>query len=201
MTGAAYTHTDVAAGRKYYYTIRAVGASGEKSGWQQEYASAMVPIAAGAGPPTPTATVTSTPGLPTPTPTITSTPTVTPASADVTGDAGGNGGGEKVCRGHHIYSQPLEKDGKGVLLLTVIDEYSRECLAVRAARSIRSAGLIEVLAEWMVLRGVPDHIRSDNGPEFTARAVREWLRRVGARTLYIEPGSPWENGLRVSTGS
>jgi len=85
-------------------------------------------------------------------------------------------------------------DGKGVRLLTVIDEYSRECLAIRAARSIRSADVIEVLAELMVFRGVPDHIRSDNGPEFTARAVREWLGQVGARTLYIEPGSPWENG-------
>ena len=85
-------------------------------------------------------------------------------------------------------------DGTGVRLLTVIDEYSRECLALRAGRSIRSAEVIEVLAELMVFRGVPDHIRSDNGPEFTARAVREWLGRVGARTLYIEPGSPWENG-------
>ena len=91
-------------------------------------------------------------------------------------------------------------DGKGVRLLTVIDEYSRACLAIRAARSIRSADVIEVLAELMVLRGVPDHIRSDNGSEFTARAVRAWLGRVGARTLYIEPGSPWENDLRVSTG-
>ncbi len=85
-------------------------------------------------------------------------------------------------------------DGTRVRLLTVIDEYSRECLAIRAARSIRSADVIEVLAELMVFRGVPDHIRSDNGPEFTARAVREWLGRAGARTLYIEPGSPWENG-------
>ena len=85
-------------------------------------------------------------------------------------------------------------DGTGVRLLTVIDEYSRECLALRAARSIRSADVIEELAELMVTRGVPDHIRSDNGPEFTAQAVREWLGRVGARTLYIEPGSPWENG-------
>ncbi len=75
-----------------------------------------------------------------------------------------------------------------------VDEYSRECLAIRAARSIRSADVIEALAKLMVLRGVPDHIRSDNGPAFTARAVREWLGRVGARTLYIEPGSPWENG-------
>ena len=85
-------------------------------------------------------------------------------------------------------------DGTGVRLLTVIDEYSRECLALRAGRNIRSADVIEVLAELMVFRGVPDHIRSDNGPEFTAHAVREWLGRVGARTLYIEPGSPWENG-------
>ena len=92
-------------------------------------------------------------------------------------------------------------DGTGARLLTVIDEYSSESLAIRAARSIQSADVIEVLAELMVLRGVPDHIRSGNGPEFTARAVREWLGRVGARTLYIEPGSPWENGLRVSTAS
>ena len=85
-------------------------------------------------------------------------------------------------------------DGRGVRLLTVMDEYTRECLAIQAARSIRSADVIEVLSELMMIRGVPDHIRSDNGPEFTARAVRGWLGRVGARTLYIEPGSPWENG-------
>ena len=89
-------------------------------------------------------------------------------------------------------------DGTGIRLLTVIDKYSRECLAIRAARSIRSADVIEALAELMVTRGVPDHIRSDNGPEFTAQAVREWLGRVGARTLYIEPGSPWENGYLES---
>ncbi len=92
-------------------------------------------------------------------------------------------------------------DGTGVRLPTVIDEYSRACLAIRAARSIRSADVIEALAELMVLKGAPDHIRSENGPAFTARAVRERLGRVGARTLYIEPGSPRENGLRVSTGS
>ena len=85
-------------------------------------------------------------------------------------------------------------DGRGVRLLTVIDEYTRECLAIRADRHIRSCDVIETLAELMMIRGVPDHIRSDNGPEFTARAVREWLGGVGARTLYIEPGSPWENG-------
>ena len=72
-------------------------------------------------------------------------------------------------------------DGTRVRLLTVIDEYSRECVAIRAARSMRSADVIEVLAELMVFRGVPDHIRSDNGPEFKARAVREWLGRVGSQ--------------------
>ena len=86
------------------------------------------------------------------------------------------------------------QDSRAVRLLTVIDEYTRECLAIRADRQIRSSEVIETLAELMMIRGVPDHIRSDNGPEFTARAVREWLGRVGARTLYIEPGSPWENG-------
>ena len=75
-----------------------------------------------------------------------------------------------------------------------MDEYTRECLAIRADRSIRSADVIERLAELMVIRDVADHIRSDNGPEFTAGAVRDWLGRVGARTLYIEPGSPWGNG-------
>ena len=63
-----------------------------------------------------------------------------------------------------------------------------------APACVCSSEVIETLAELLRIRGVPDHIRSDNGPEFTARAVREWLGRVGARTLYIEPGSPWENG-------
>ena len=85
-------------------------------------------------------------------------------------------------------------DGTGVRLLTIIDKCSRACLALRAGRSMWSAEVIEVLAELMPTRGVPDHIRSDNGPEFTARAVREWLGRVEARRLYIEPGSPWESG-------
>ena len=86
------------------------------------------------------------------------------------------------------------RDGRPVRLLTVIDEYTRECLAIRAGRSIRPSDVIETLAKLMPARGVPKHIRSDNGPEFTARAVREWLTNVGVSTLYIEPGSPWENG-------
>ena len=87
-------------------------------------------------------------------------------------------------------------------MLTVIDEYGRACLARRAARSIRSADVMEVLAELIVFRGVSDRIRSDKGPEFTARAVREWLGRVGARTLCIEPGRGGRTAAsRVSTGS
>ena len=67
-------------------------------------------------------------------------------------------------------------------------------MAIRADRHFRSRNVIETLADLMTRRGVPDHIRSDNGPEFTAKAIREWLGKVGVRTLYIEPGSPWENG-------
>ena len=101
-------------------------------------------------------------------------------------------------RKNHMWAydfvQVRTRDGKAVRLLTVIDEYTRGCLAIRAGRSIRSPNVIETLAELMTARGVPEHIRSDNGPEFTAKAVREWLGGVGAKTLYIEPGSPWENG-------
>ena len=101
-------------------------------------------------------------------------------------------------RRNHVWAYDFvhirTRDGKAVRLLTVIDEYTRECLAIRAGRSIRSSDVIETLAGLMTDKEVPEHIRSDNGPEFTARAVREWLGAVGARTLYIEPGSPWENG-------
>jgi transposase InsO family protein len=101
-------------------------------------------------------------------------------------------------RPNHVWAYDFvvvrTRDGRAVRLLTVIDEYTRECLAIRADRRIRSFDVIETLTELMVARGVPDHIRSDNGPEFTARAIREWLGNVGAKTLYIEPGSPWENG-------
>ena len=86
------------------------------------------------------------------------------------------------------------KDGRPLKMLTLIDEYTRECLAIKVARSICSPDVLECLAELFVHRGTPDHIRSDNGPEFTARAVREWLGRVDVKTLFIEPGSPWENG-------
>ena len=67
-------------------------------------------------------------------------------------------------------------------------------MAIKAARKIRSDDVLQLLTELFTLKGVPDHIRSDNGPEFTSKAVREWLRKVGVKTLFIEPGSPWENG-------
>ena len=79
-------------------------------------------------------------------------------------------------------------------MLTVIDEYTRECLAISAGRHFRSDDVLQCLSELFVINGVPEHIRSDNGPEFTAKAVRRWLGRVGAKTLFIMPGSPWENG-------
>jgi transposase InsO family protein len=79
-------------------------------------------------------------------------------------------------------------------MLTIIDEFTRECLAIDVARRLTSDDVLERLSDLFVRRGVPAHIRSDNGPEFTAKAVRGWLGRVGVTALYIEPGSPWENG-------
>ena len=92
-------------------------------------------------------------------------------------------------------------NGKAFRILVIIDEYTRECLAMRVARHITSGDVLEVLYELFLLRGVPEHIRSDNGPEFTAKAVRRWLNRVGVKTLFIEPGSPWENGYVESFNS
>ncbi len=85
-------------------------------------------------------------------------------------------------------------DGRRLRLLTLIDEFSRECLAIKVSRRLGRQQLIEALADLMLLRGMPEHIRSDNGPEFTARALREWLTTVETTTLYIEPGGACENG-------
>ena len=85
-------------------------------------------------------------------------------------------------------------DGRPLRLLTVIDEFTRECLAIEVARHIRADDVRHCLTRLMVAHGVPAHLRADNGPEFTAQAVRAWLARVGAQTLVIEPGSPWGNG-------
>jgi transposase InsO family protein len=98
----------------------------------------------------------------------------------------------------HVWSydfvQARTRDGRAFRMLTIIDEFTRECLAIDVARRLNADDVLERLADLFARRGVPEHIRSDNGPEFTAKAVREWLGRVGVTTLYIEPGSPWENG-------
>jgi putative transposase len=88
----------------------------------------------------------------------------------------------------------LTHDGRTLRLLTLIDEFTRECLAIRVARRLGSQEVIETLAEVMVCRGIPEYLRSDNGPEFIAQELRKWLGSLGTGTLYIEPGSPWENG-------
>ena len=85
-------------------------------------------------------------------------------------------------------------DGRAFRILVILDEYSRECLAMMAARHIKSQDIIDQLYDLFLFRGVPDHIRSDNGPEFTSRKIRKWLAGLGVKTRFIEPGSPWENG-------
>jgi len=98
----------------------------------------------------------------------------------------------------HVWSYDFvmarTSDGKVFRMLNIIDEYSRECLRILVKRHITSQDVIDQLFELFIFRGIPEHIRSDNGPEFTAKAIRRWLNRVGVKTLFIEPGSPWENG-------
>jgi len=89
-------------------------------------------------------------------------------------------------------------DGKRFRMLTVIDEYSRECLSIKVARKLNSTDVIDTLLDLFVLHGVPDYIRSDNGSEFTALFVRKWLGKLKVKALFIEPGSPWENGYNES---
>jgi putative transposase len=108
-------------------------------------------------------------------------------------------------RPNHVWSYDFVSarthDGRTVRMLNLIDEHTRESLLVRAERRWSSARVIEALADVMVMKGVPEHIRSDNGPEFVARGLRQWLAATGTKTLYIEPGSPWENGYCESFNS
>jgi transposase InsO family protein len=101
-------------------------------------------------------------------------------------------------RRDHVWAYDFMRDhthdGRPFRLLTLVDEYTRECLSIDVARRMKSDDVLERLSWLFATRGVPDHIRSDNGPEFTAKVVRNWLHRVGVKTLFIEPGSPWENG-------
>lgn len=90
------------------------------------------------------------------------------------------------------------EDGRSIKWLSVVDEFTRECLAVEVERSMTAGDVVDVLVELASLRGMPKHVRSDNGPEFIASAIRSWLEKAKVRTLYIEPGSPWENGYAES---
>jgi putative transposase len=98
----------------------------------------------------------------------------------------------------HVWSYDFVMDrtenGRAFKILNIIDEYTRECLATMVDRKLKSEDVLDQLFNLFVFRGIPEHIRSDNGSEFTARAVRRWLGRMGVKTLFIEPGSPWENG-------
>jgi len=99
---------------------------------------------------------------------------------------------------NHVWSYDFvadkTHDTRSYRMLTVIDEYTHECLAIHVKRKLNSSDVLECLADLFMKHGVPEHIRSDNGPEFVAEAVREWLSTAQVKTLYIEPGSPWENG-------
>ena len=101
-------------------------------------------------------------------------------------------------RPDHVWSYDFVENrthnGRKYRMLNVIDEFTRECLAIRVSRKLKALDVIDVLSDLFSLRGVPGHVRSDNGPEFIAKAVQDWIAAVGSTTAYIEPGSPWENG-------
>ena len=106
---------------------------------------------------------------------------------------------------NHVWSYDFVEDrthdGRQYRMLNIIDEFSRECLAIRINRKLKATDVIDALSDLFILRGIPTHIRSDNDPEFIARNLRDWLAAVGAKTAYIMPGSPWENGYCESFNS
>ena len=108
----------------------------------------------------------------------------------------------RPCFKNHVWSYDFVSDrlhnGKKIRMLTVIDEYTRKCLAIRVGSSLKSDDVLDTLSTLFITEGVPDYIRSDNGSEFTATALREWIGSLGVKTAYIEPGSPWENGYNES---
>jgi putative transposase len=121
------------------------------------------------------------------------------------------GGGEDGCtrrraeRPNHVWSYDFihdqTADGGGLKILPAVDEYTRECLTIEAERSMTAEDVVSTLEYLFEVRGVPEYIRSDNGPEFIAEAVKAWLARRGSKTLYIEPGSPWENAYSETFNS
>lgn len=108
----------------------------------------------------------------------------------------------RPCWPNHVWAYDFVADkltdGTKIRTLTVIDEYTRECLSLRTGYSLKADDVMDVLTDLFITRGIPDYIRSDNGSEFTARSIKNWLPKLGVKTLYIEPGSPWENGYNES---
>ena len=108
----------------------------------------------------------------------------------------------RPCSKNHVWSYDFVSDrlhnGKKIRMLTVIDEYTRKCLAIRVGSSLKTDQVLDTLSDLFITERVLDHIRSDNGSEFTAKSLREWIGSLGVRTAYIEPGSPWENGYNES---
>ena len=105
----------------------------------------------------------------------------------------------RPCWRNHVWSYDFVSDrlvdGRKIRMLTVMDEYIRECLAIRVAHKLTSNDVLDVLSDLFLIHGLPDYIRSDNGSEFTAHTLRDWLKELKVKTAYIEPGSPWENGF------
>ncbi len=103
---------------------------------------------------------------------------------------------------NHVWSYDFmterTHDGRAFRILNIMDEFTRDCLDITVERKITAHQVIERLAHCFITKGIPEYIRSDNGPEFTAKLVRRWLARLGVQTLFIEPGSPWENGYTES---
>ena len=108
----------------------------------------------------------------------------------------------RPCWPNHVWSYDFVAerlaDGSKIRMLTVIDEYTRKCLALRVARRLKSHDVLDALSDLFIAEGMPDFIRSDNGSEFTAHTLRQWLKDLGVKTAHIEPGSPWENGYNES---
>lgn len=106
---------------------------------------------------------------------------------------------------NHVWSYDFVEDrthdGRRFRMLCVIDEFTREALAIRVKRRLNATDVLETLADLMIMRGPPSFVRSDNGPEFIAKTLRDWIAAVGSQTAYIEPGSPWENGYCESFNS
>jgi putative transposase len=104
----------------------------------------------------------------------------------------------KPERPNHVWAYDFVEDrthdGRKIRMLNIVDEFTREALAIRVARRLNSNDVIDVLSDLFILRGMPGHIRSDNRPEFIAKAVQAWITAVGAQTAYITPANPWENG-------